>query len=189
VKVGGRKARNETPVAYHEAGHAVIALRLGLLRKKGVSIVPNDHSRGRVHSRRGRGEDGSISNSGQAQLLGERHVMLCMAGIEAQRRHAPRSVRSWHFENDRDQAIDWLGTVCEISSDQFAAYWKLLQIRTRDMVQAHWKRIEAVAARLLVSKTLTGEQIREVIQESYGSPRLMNPSLAEHGQLATRPHP
>jgi AraC-like DNA-binding protein len=156
---------NETLVAYHEAGHAVIALRLGLLRKKGASIVPNDYSSGRVHPRRGRGEDGDISN-GQAQLLAERHVMICMAGIEAERRHNPRSARSWHFESDRDQAIDWLGTVCEFSSDQFAAYWKLLQIRTRDMVQAHWWRIEAVAARLLVSKTLTGDQIREVIQEA-----------------------
>jgi len=166
------KVMNETLVAYHEAGHAVIAWRLGLLRKKGASIVPNDYSSGRVHSRRGRGEDGHTSNSGQAQLLAERYVMLCMAGIEAQRRHNPRSARSWQFESDRDQAIDWLGTVCEFSSDQFAAYWKLLQIRTRDMVQLHWKQIEAVAARLLVSKTLTGEQVRQVIHESYGLPRL-----------------
>jgi hypothetical protein len=156
---------NETLVAYHEAGHAVIASRFGLLRKKGASIVPENSSSGRVHPRAGRGVDGYTS-SGQAQLLAERHVMMCMAGIEAQRRHNPRSVRPRHFASDRDQAIDWLGTICEFNSDQFAAYWKLLQIRTRDMVHAHWWRIEAVAARLLVSKTLTGDQIREVIQEA-----------------------
>lgn len=152
-------------VAYHEAGHAVIASRFGLLRKKGASIVPEKNSSGRVHPRAGRGVDG-YTLSGQAQLLAERHVMICMAGIEAQRRHNPRSVRSWHFESDRDQAIDWLGTICAFNSDQFAAYWKLLQIRTRDMVQAHWWRIDAVAARLLVSKTLTGEQVLEAIQEA-----------------------
>ena len=38
----------ETTVAYHEAGHAVIAWRLHLLHKKGASIVPNKSSFGRV---------------------------------------------------------------------------------------------------------------------------------------------
>lgn len=155
-------------VAYHEAGHAVIASRFGLLHKKGATIVPDKNvSSGRVQSRMGRGV-GAISYTadGRAQLLAERHVMMCMAGIEAQRRHNPRSVRSRHFASDREQAIDWLGTICEFDSDQFAAYWKLLQIRTRDMVQGHWWRIEAVAARLLVSKTLTGDQVREAIQEA-----------------------
>ena len=152
-------------VAYHEAGHAVIAARFGLLHKKGVTIIPEKNiSSGRVQSRMGRGVGViSYTSSGQAQLLAERHVMMCMAGIEAQRRHNPRSVRSWHFESDRDQAIDWLGTICDFSSDQFAAYWKLLRLRTRDLVQSEWWRIEAVAARLLVSKALTGDQVREVI--------------------------
>ena len=57
---------HKTATAYHEAGHAVIAWRLGMLGKRGASIVPDVDSHGRVHTRRGRGEDGTVSSSNVA---------------------------------------------------------------------------------------------------------------------------
>jgi hypothetical protein len=157
----------ETTVAYHEAGHAVIAWRLNMLRKKGASIVREEENVGRVHTHSGRGERPDATSSDSARLRVERGVMLSLAGVEAQRQHSPHSVRRYHWASDRQQAIDMLMFIAEPSSDEFPIYWKLLKVRTRAMVRSHWPQIQAVAARLLVSKSLTSDQIREVIDESY----------------------
>jgi hypothetical protein len=101
----------------------------------------------------------------------EKSVVLALAGIEAQRAHSPSSVRGHHWASDRDQAIRMLSFIAEPSGDEFPIYWKLLTIRTRGMVRSHWRQIEAVAARLLISKSLSADQVREVIDESYKMPR------------------
>jgi hypothetical protein len=155
-------------LAYHEAGHAAIAWRLRLLRKKGASIVANEYSAGRVHTNLGRGDNPEFSYSDSARFRVERNVMCSMAGIEAQRKCRPSSVRHYHESIDRENAIDWLTRLSEPSNDEFPVYWKLLRIRTRAMVNLFWPQIEAVAAKLLASKTLTREQIRGVIHESMG---------------------
>jgi hypothetical protein len=155
-------------VAYHEAGHAVIAWKLHLLRKAGASIVSDGGSAGRVHTKRGRGDNPELSYSDSARLRVERSVMLSMAGIEAQRKYSPSSVRHGHGGSDRDHAIDMLMCVSEPTSDEFPVYEKLLRIRTRAMVNRWWPQIEAVAAKLLKCETLTLKQIRDVIDESMG---------------------
>jgi hypothetical protein len=157
----------ETTVAYHEAGHAVIAWRLHLLRKKGASILREAEDVGRVHTHSGRGERPDVSWNDRAHLRVERSVVLSLAGVEAQRKYSPSSVRGHHWASDRDQAIRMLSCIAEPSGDEFPIYWKLLKIRTKEMVRFHWRQIEAVAARLLISKSLSGDQIREVIIESY----------------------
>ncbi len=156
-----------TTVAYHEAGHAVIAWRLHLLRKKGASILREEDEAGRVWTHSGHGERPDLSWSDSSRLRVERSVILSLAGIEAQRRYSPGSVRSYHGSSDREEAMKMLSHVAEPSSDEFPIYWKLLKIRTAAMVRSHWPHIEAVAARLLTSKSLTSDQIREVIVESY----------------------
>jgi hypothetical protein len=94
--------------------------------------------------------------------------MLSMAGIEAQRKYRPGSVRHHHGGSDRDNAINMLMHVSDPTSDEFPVYEKLLRIRTRALVNRWWPQIEAVAAKLLKCETLTRKQICDVIDESMG---------------------
>lgn len=85
-------------VAYHKAGHAVASCQLGFGARK-VTIVPTDTA------------EGSMSPKGYVQLhrlewdtftgarLGRFHdkIVVLLAGVEAQRRYSPRSVRSLHL--------------------------------------------------------------------------------------------
>ena len=111
--VKARKLRSSTQefVAYHEAGHAVAAWRLGIaLRRAGVTIVPD----------RAKGNLGSVSHvqfvnrnvpwrdSDRDRIRAEKLAQLSLAGEIAQRRFSPRSVRRYHGESDRMSAIDLL---------------------------------------------------------------------------------
>ncbi|MGA3092642.1 MAG: hypothetical protein ABSD75_28925 [Terriglobales bacterium] len=145
-------------VAYHEAGHAVIAWRLHLLSNKGASVVPEEGSKGRVHHNRGRGDRPDTASTDSARARVERNVIVALADIEAQQKYSPSSVRSYHGTTDRDHAIDMLMFITEPTSNEFPVHIKLLKLRARNMVRAHWPQIEVVAARLRVSKTLTGNE-------------------------------
>ncbi len=90
-----RRNKRLEPTAYHEAGHAVAAFfhSVGL---KWVSIVPRDGSLGHVRHNplfRTNAPDWDDSNRTRNRL--ETLVFVCLAGTEAQRRFAPRSVRHW----------------------------------------------------------------------------------------------
>jgi hypothetical protein len=158
-----RKERDRTRTAYHEAGHAVVAWRLHLLDKKGASIIGREDSKGRAHVHTGRGDNPAFSCSDSARLRMEKWVVVAMAGIEAQRRWSPRSVRKYHSSVDYERAKRLFEQVVDIRNEEYPVYWKLLQIRTKNWVNSLWPQIEKIAARLLLRGTLTRDEIQELL--------------------------
>lgn len=127
VKLGTLEA-----TAYHEAGHAMAAWYLKIPFGKGkhaISIVPDGSTQGHFlskHILRGRRID--VGTTGADQLKMERLVVVLLAGMVAQRRHRPSSIRTWHGSSDFHSAVDLIGYFAG-NDREIEAYLKLLRIR------------------------------------------------------------
>jgi hypothetical protein len=103
--------------AYHEAGHAVAALVLGVgIGRKGVSIVPGEGRAGFAHHRKGFVGDPSATRNTRMRRGAEKWAVICFAGEAAQRKWNPRSCRNYHFASDYETAADVMSHF--VSSDK-----------------------------------------------------------------------
>ena len=155
----------EEATAYHEAGHAVVALRVGLrIGRRGVSILPGEGSAGTAHVLPTiRGSPVSVDGAARFHRVAEKHAMVCLAGDLAQAHYRRSSWRTHHGSQDRQQAIALVSRIVS-SKDELEAYLQLLLIRARNMVTsaAVWSQIVAVAEALLSRKTLTPAEVWSV---------------------------
>jgi ATP-dependent Zn protease len=166
-------------VAYHEAGHAVAAHRLGYEVRR-VSIAPKSGSTGHVSWRnpiKNRSVKSKLEYGSEADLDRVRHhidhaIIVCLAGKFAQKRHNPRS--AWRYGgsgagrgefllkgSDDQQALELMSRVHEDEKVR-AAYSRYLEARAEDLVKRHWSRIERLAITLLDRETISGD-IREAM--------------------------
>jgi hypothetical protein len=156
-----RSAQREA-TAYHEAGHAVAAWRLGA-GPRSVTIIPRSDSQGELSF------ESPVSNihfdlngSDRTRNRGERAIIICLAGPIAQRRFAPRSWRQWHGVSDYHAALDIALRLNE-SSRAAKAHLKWLEIRTENLVESSWSFVERVATALSVRGTLSSDEIRSLL--------------------------
>lgn len=149
---------------HHEAGHAVAAWRLGLKVRR-VTIVPGaDYDGFAEHDSPLRGIRLDLDDSDRARMRAEKAIMVCLAGTIAQRRFAPRSVRVWHGEGDRDLAAD-LALRLNGSGEAATAYLRWLDLRTADLIEATWDSVQSLANALLEVKTLNGRAARAAMDQ------------------------
>jgi hypothetical protein len=135
--------------SYHEAGHTVTAVALGMpLRKRGVHI-----------DRRGDGisyywfrEPGDTNKESEDIAWRERTIISIEAGFAAQRRFYPDCPTGGNF-TDRDQCIKLLNEMHANSTDWFVAQKRLIA-EARRLVDRHWEAIEALA-RAVLAQPLT----------------------------------
>jgi len=167
-----KATRAEKSTAYHEAGHAVARYYLFHPIRK-VTICPdkNDDSAGHCEGK-GRsyldGIDVEISPRKQSRMFD--NIKILLAGREAQRRFNKRSKRSvlnCQAHSDWRKAVD-LAIRLTTSTRGTELLLEWLRHETESFVQLRWSDIEAVAAELLDRKTLTGEEVREIISLRYG---------------------
>jgi hypothetical protein len=173
---------NLAKTAYHEAGHAVLQLALGI-GCEGITIVPN-HAEGAAGAATHGGEwgkpaqgpddqDDDVSNlrtfAEEAFLL--RHAIANYAGAEAVRRWKPRR-KTWRngATDDYRRAVDRIN---QITSDTASIdlLFKYAQRRCRILVAHYWPEISAVASLALKRKSITGEQAREAWSKSLAARR------------------
>lgn len=157
-------------VAYHEAGHAVVAWRFGV-RTKRLSIIPDEAagSAGRLqHEPYFTGINPEFDSSPRVQRRLENMAMVCFAGPAAQRRFNPRGWRNYHGEDDFHQAVNLLSYLAS-SNDQLQAYVNLIEICAHDVVSAQWHLIEDLASALLERGELTGRECRNLLREAMVS--------------------
>jgi hypothetical protein len=154
--------------AYHEAGHAVVAWdqHVGLRR---ISIVPDRGSAGRVHHAPIWGRyNPEWDASPQVRLRGERLIRVSLAGMIAQRRFNPRTVRHYHGAEDHAKAVDMIFRLA--ASDEHAdAYMKLLEIETRIIVHQRWELIGAFAAELMIRRLMIGAEANHFIRTWFAA--------------------
>ena len=88
--------------------------------------------------------------------------MVAMAGVEAQRRFNPRSVRSQHGAGDRELVADY-ALRCAGSAEQAQLLAHLWRVQARDFAKVRWDAIQHVAAALLEQQTLDADQVRRLV--------------------------
>jgi hypothetical protein len=158
--------------AYHEAGHAMAAWYFEIPFGKGkhvLSIVPEGTTQGHFLSKyilRGRRLE--VSTTGADRLKMERVVVVLLAGMVAQRKHRPSSVRSWQGSSDFHSAVN-LVSYFAASGRETEAYLKLLRIRAELTLErpGAWECVEAIATALLDRKTLCAKEVVEIVQATH----------------------
>ena len=162
--------------AYHEAGHTIALWRLETRVASCVTIEPDEDSWGVMfdpNTMRGIvGLDiGDVPP--RVQRRAENLMVIFLAGQAAQRRHNPRTVRLHHSGSDREKVCAILSFLCAPSSEIFPAYYRLMDLRARALVQSqvNWRAIGILARELLQRRTLSGNTLREfIISDCFALP-------------------
>ncbi len=174
MKTKSTSERNLAATAYHEAGHAAAAWLLGIKLRK-VTITPEGDALGYVarcgiafpkRVREALESGGSEREKAWAQYIAERHAIYCIAGIEAQKRFNPHSVRHYHAKADREAALE--GLVRLAASNTILLYWRILKIRANNLLKNRgtWKAVKALADELMKRKTLSGDEAFEIMRNA-----------------------
>jgi hypothetical protein len=179
-------------IAHHEAGHLVAQLYQGL-KVRSATIVQNGDVAGCVdgerHSRAFRAAvESSVSTNMEPRHKDrfEKEARSLLAGLVAQRRFAPRSVRKWQtrigHRGDMPEAEELLHLV--VTSDrEFKAYFDLLKVQTGDLIERRWRYVEAVAAALCERETLSRKEIVAIIGKTGELKVAEVRSQAERGNI------
>ena len=142
-------------VAYHEAGHAVARIELGLPITS-ASIIPKDDSLGRVVSDNlprsvyEAVEFGSSLTPGQEQRI-QKELVAALAGEAAEKRHTGRYNRVGSRQDYR-RVDEWAN---RLHRPRTAHLWvRYLQALAADLIEGRWAAVEAIAVLLLDRETL-----------------------------------
>lgn len=158
--------------AYHEAGHAFAAYRLGIpIGRKGGSIVPGEDHYGWLHVPVALSNP-THGNSDAARVKAEKYAIVSLAGIETQRWHNPKSVRKHHAAGDFAHAADLMSRFVS-SSEELNAYMRLLRIRAKNVVTAPaaLHAISSLAEAFTSHRVLSKDQIAAAIRSSFQTRR------------------
>ena len=163
-------ASREAAMAYHEAGHAVACYYMHV-KINSATIIPDEVSLGHVRPENMfRGLNPEADLSGRVRLQIERAIIISLAGMAAQRRFSKRSWRQYHGSSDFRSAGD-LALYIGGDGAGATAFLHWLQLRADQLVEAQWRDIECVARALMKRKTMTGDEIVEVIDGEHGIQR------------------
>jgi ATP-dependent Zn protease len=162
-----RKQHKIEVVAYHEAGHAVMAVLTHTpLRDTTIvgSRVGASSGATRLMERAGgnkkSGAIGKLGPRRQREIL--QRACFDVAGEIAQRRFARNSWRKPHSRTDVANVSSLLETL-RLSEKRLKALAKAIVARADSLIRANWSRVEAVASELLKHGTLTGSQVRRIV--------------------------
>jgi hypothetical protein len=161
--VGGSKTNRLARTAYHEPGHAVVAICERI--KIGEVSMRADHGSRSL----GRVTTPAMSSFFEGIELGdvprhrvESHVLFSLAGREAEKRFCGRYNHAGS-QHDWNAAVDLL--IRYAGSDEEVNAWMDLQnIPVRQIVERRWADIELVATALLSHGELSSRAIRRLLQ-------------------------
>ena len=126
-------------IAYHEAGHAVISMKLGY-KCLYVTIIPDGGRLGHVCC-----EDPLIG--AHADKIEDALKVLIGAGLAEGRQIGSES---WGDADDRASAMKLALLAGDGDAKRAEAFIEQLTSETRELVERHWPDIETLAQRLLV---------------------------------------
>ena len=153
--------------AYHEAGHAVANIALGLHTTR-VSIVNEGGDFGRCFSPGSAGYH--FKNQREFRRIGRDQIVATYAGWEAEVRYSPDANQEWSqrdfdsvIEHSRECAV--FPRSCKNAGDEaHMKFLRRLQLEAKKLVRDHWAKIEIVAKALLERNELTGAEVEKLIE-------------------------
>ena len=143
--------------AYHEAGHAVVALSLGRAVEK-CTIVRNSIRLGAVQLGKGRGQ--------RQQDYFEIEAMILLGGLVSEARHTGQY--NWGGAQQDLRSLRRL-TLARVNTDQQVERLerRLLDKTTHHLEQpGHWEAIEAIVAELMKQQAISGRAVRHLFDET-----------------------
>ncbi|SRR6266851_243315 len=163
-RLSGGKNAQEQWVAYHEAGHAVAAIVVGI-RLGEVSLTPDETARHRASTtvRLAPGSQQLIERGVLPPGQADRLACFCFAGDAAQCRFAPRSVRLHHKAFDVRAVLDILE---QFPAHERSEHMMRARIRAKEIVESHWTQVEEVANMLLRKRKLGEPDIRRIVRRT-----------------------
>jgi hypothetical protein len=113
------------------------------------------------------GERPDITASDKGRLRAEKHAVVSLAGIEAQRKFCPGSVRKYHGSVDYHNAVDIMSYYI-LSNKQLEAYFKYLLVLTRELIEHRHvsQLIKLLADELLLKKEMSGPDVVALLRSA-----------------------
>jgi ATP-dependent Zn protease len=138
--------------AYHEAGHAVIALALGRPVQR-VSILPDREHLGQCAFRK------AVFRPSEDWL--EREILIALGGIAAEARHTGHY--AWHGAHRDRQYVRRLA-VQRAGERQAGRLERRLLAKAEHLLDqaGHWPAVELIAAELLRRGAVSGRAVRDL---------------------------
>jgi ATP-dependent Zn protease len=146
----------DAATAYHEAGHAVVALALGR-PVHGVSILANRDRLGQCEFRKG------VYRPSEDWV--EREILIALGGIAAEAIHS--GAYGW-AEADRDLRYVRDLTEQRAGRRQAERLERRLLAKTEHLLAkpAHWRAVESIAAELLRRGEISGRAVRDLFDRA-----------------------
>ena len=154
--MNSKEQAQELCTAYHEAGHAVMALVFDRPVQK-VSILPDQRRLGHCELRKG------VSRASQDRL--EADILILLAGVVAEAIHTG--------------AYNWSGAALDVQSVRRLAIMRSgaghsdkltrrLLAKTEHLLQQarNWKAVEQIATELLEKKSISGRAARHFYEQT-----------------------
>jgi ATP-dependent Zn protease len=148
--------QDDMATAYHEAGHAIVALSLGRSVEK-VSIVRNSIRLGAVQMGKGR--------NGRKQDYCETEALILLAGLVSEERFTGEY--NWggaqqDLRTLRRLSLSRVDTVAKAEKLERRLIDKTAHHLEQD---GHWEAVEALAAALMEAKLMSGRAARHLFEE------------------------
>lgn len=149
-------AAHDPATAYHEAGHAVIALVLDRPVHR-VSVLPNRERLGQCEFGKG------VARPSEDWL--EREILIALAGMAAEARHTG----TYGF-SEADQDLRYVRRlVLKRTSDRAAERYERRMLAKVEYLLAddgHWRAVERIAAELLKLGSISGRAARHLFDRA-----------------------
>jgi Peptidase family M41 len=150
------KTTPDEATAYHEAGHAVVALALGRQVLQ-VSILPNKDRLGVCEFRK--------PSFRPTEDWIEREILISLGGIAAEARHT--GVHAWESAGRDFQYVEKLAV--ERAGERRAERYTMRMLSKAEYLisqDENWRAIEKIAKALLETGTISGRAARHFFDES-----------------------
>jgi len=158
-----KRRGHELATAYHEAGHAVIALFLGVRVHTATARKQESYDGLVRHAKLVRLSDHGDAGDNSVRARWEKAILIAMAGGIAQRKFSPRSIRGAHTQEDDLNIEDLASRICEGSEAQYHHYVRWMRVRCTESVERLWPEIEMAAYALVEGRPLSGAELRKAI--------------------------
>lgn len=152
-------------IAYHEAGHAVVAHKLGV-KVRSVTIVPAQGCLGECEHRSMLFDGGLFERENV-----ERAIQINLAGPLAQKRFHRRSYRRFHGSRDYYRAS---GLARYLAGSDEREFLKDQELLTETLIERWWNEIARIASARLQYDHLSGFEIETELEFDVDQSGLSN---------------